>query len=331
MENLEYCFISNELQKIVGMHLSNFYKVGDGKYRMKIGSEQIILEVGVRLGFAKYLGEALDADNFVNRVKKILDNKKLVKIRQLNDDRIIIFDFDGGFEFIFEGFGKGNIILVENGKNITAFKEEEWADRIIRSGREYKYPKNSLVENLAEVLSDKYVISSMLKLPLGKEYSKEILIRCGVEEKTPGESLKKEEIREIELEIERMKKELKPYLFMDGEMVLDFGLIKFSKYDGKVVVEKNSLSEATEEFYRGVIEKSEEVESLERRLSKQIERLEELKVEEKERKLIGDFIYENYEKTEDIIKKAKKIGIENVESEMKVKTNKKKKEIEIEI
>ena len=109
MSNLEYSFLANELSRLVGKHLSKVRKVSEKVYRVKIGTSEIICEPGVRMHATKYI-EPAQKDRFVEKVEKELDNAKLLSVEQINNDRIIAFNFNLG-TLVFEMFGKGNIIL----------------------------------------------------------------------------------------------------------------------------------------------------------------------------------------------------------------------------
>ena len=106
---------------------------------------------------------------------------------------------------------------------------------------------------------------------------------------------------------------------------------------------RKRISESADDYYfKGKepeieLKKSEKLQKLERRLAEQEKTLTETLAQEKELKETGDFIYGNYERIEQVLSKAKKIGIQNIESlekeangKLKI-TDKKKKEIEIEV
>jgi predicted ribosome quality control (RQC) complex YloA/Tae2 family protein len=332
MENLEYSFIVRELKAAEGKHFSNAYRISDGKYRIRIGDIQITLEPGVRLNISKYLPEAIEPDQLVLQMKKVLDNARLVSVFQYSGDRVIIFEFEQrngeNSTLVFEGFGKGNLVLVKDGKTVAAMREETWSDREIKRGKPYSLAKSNVVLNLSDAISDKYVIIAMLKLPLGKEYAKEILSRCGIDEKKPGNSLSSEEIERITSGISALMGDLKPRIVYSEGKIAEFSLIE---KPGSSL--SKSLSEAVDEFYETAVpEKNEAIEKLERRMKKQEDQFQSLVEEEKQLKAKIDYAYANFEKIDSILQKAKSAKLDELEKLFPgSKIDKKKKEIELEI
>jgi predicted ribosome quality control (RQC) complex YloA/Tae2 family protein len=317
MSNLEYSFLANELSGLAGKHLSKVRKISDNVYRVKIGTSEILCEIGVRMHLTKYL-EPADKDRFVEKVEKELDNARLLGVEQINNDRIIAFNFDRG-TLVFEMFGKGNIILVRDENTVTAIKYESWSDREIKAGKPYKYPRKP-PEELK--VSEKYVIVSLTKLPLGRDYALEALARTKIDEKTPGNKLTKGQLETLEGEISKIRANARPYLFLEGGKPADFALSPLSSHSSLEIREMQTLSEAADEYYNSAESPNENLEKLQRRLEKQKERLVEMVREEKELKEKGDYIYEHYQDVEKILLDAK---------QGKGKLDKKEKTIEADI
>jgi predicted ribosome quality control (RQC) complex YloA/Tae2 family protein len=247
-----------------------------------------------------------------------LDNAKLLGVEQINNDRIIAFNFNLGI-LVFEMFGKGNIILVRDEKTVTSLKNESWSDREIKAGKAYKYPRKPSDELK---VSDKYIIVSLTKLPLGKDYALEALARVEIDEKTPGSKLSKKQLESLENEISKIRTDAKPFLFLEDGKPSEYALAKLRQHSSLEPKEMPSLSEAADEYYNSVESPNENLEKLQRRLDKQKERLEKMLVEEKELREKGDYIYANYQEIESVLAEAK---------EGKGKLNKKEKSVEAEI
>jgi predicted ribosome quality control (RQC) complex YloA/Tae2 family protein len=333
MTNLEYATIIEELQPLVGARFDKIYKVPVG-YRLKIANTQILIQPGIRMHATKYIEDTEQADHFVQKVRAELENSKLISISQINKDRIIEFQFSHA-SLIFEMFAKGNCILVRDGITLSAMRTESWSDRIIRTGDEYQSPKAAVKESFEQALSDKYVIIALLKLPLGKQYAQEILRRCKIDEKTAGDKLKPAQIKCIEKEIESIQTQTKPKLFLESGKPVDFGLTEFSVYQEYESEDQISFSGAVDQFYwLNKEEKIPKFEKLEKRLSEQQKRLEELLVEEAEFKEKGDYIYSNFEKIQEILTHAGSFDINELEEKLKnykIKVNKKEKSIELDL
>jgi predicted ribosome quality control (RQC) complex YloA/Tae2 family protein len=334
MTNLEYSVIISELAPLIGKRFEKIYKVESG-YRLKIADAQILIQPGVRLHKTRFLEDTQDGDNFVKKVRVELSNSRLAAINQINNDRIVEFQFDNG-NLIFEMFAKGNCILVREGIILAAMRNERWADREIRPKAQYNPPKSSVVAGIKDAISDKYVITSLLKLPLGKQYSKEILVRCSIDEKLPGTDLTKKQISCIEAEIEKLKQEKKPFLFLKQGKSVEFGLASFTELAEAERENPESLSIAIDRYYweNKDLGESAQLLKLNRRLDQQQERLLQLGKEELEFKEKGDYIYSNYEEIEKILTDSSGIHIDKLEAHLKrynAKVNKKEKSIELEL
>ncbi|NYZ77508.1 NFACT family protein [Candidatus Micrarchaeota archaeon] len=331
---VEYGWLVKELQALVGKRLSKISKL-ENAYRFHIGDADMVCQPPARMHVTKYIEESEDADGFVEKARKEIKGMRLEGAGQVNNDRILMLDF-GECKLYFEMFAKGNLVLVKEGKTIAALRHEQWAGREIKPGREYGTPKPPATK-LKDVISDKYIIVSLLRLPIGKEYAEELLARAGINEKTPGKSLSEKQTGKLESELGKMMGEFSPHAFYEDGKAAAFGLIKFSKYSKLEARDFKTLSEAADEYYFAnpmPAEEAGEMERLEARLAKQEEYLGQLRNEEKELKERGDFIYANYEEIEKIIKTASNCKPGEMEEKLSgynAKYDKKEKKIEIEI
>ena len=334
MYGIEYWYLAEELNRILAnKRFQKIQKIADGVYRLRFEKNDVICELGKGIYITKYVEETEEADNFVEKVRKELKNWRLVEVKQLNNDRIIEFRFDG-FSLIFEMFREGNVILLKDSKMIAVLKKESWAARELKPGKEYVPPPQP-PESLEDAISVKPIIVSLFKLSFGREYAEEILKNCGIPERTPGNEVPEKDIKKLKKEIEKIKKDAKPYVFLEDGKVVNFGITKFSKY--KDSESYKTFSGAADKYYHEAVvveEEPEEIKKLKRRLEKQEEYLEILKKEEIEFKKTGDWFYENYEFVDKIIKEAREVGMNNLEKlkeKYKIKkTDKKKKMIELE-
>ncbi|MFN7991101.1 MAG: NFACT family protein [Candidatus Micrarchaeia archaeon] len=329
MSNLEFFFIAKELSgSLAGKHFSRIRKLGDGIYRMKIGTLEILAESGVRIHATKYIETSDETDKFVEKLNKELDNGRLIFVEQLNQDRIVSFNFDKG-QLVFEMFGGGNVILVQGGTTVCAQKYESWSDREIKAGSPYSPPKN-VPSALLEV-SEKYIIVSLMKLPLGKEYALEALRRAGIDEKLPGSSLSGNRILSLEREISLIRENAAPYGFFDNGRLVDFSLTRLSAYSGLETRSFQTLSEAADEYYHSYEKPNPLLEKLTERLSKQKERIAALETEEKDHRAKGDMIYQHYQLAEEILSMAKAGKFPEIEARFAARIDKKEKSIELDL
>lgn len=311
----------NELSGLLRRHFSRIRRMNDNTYRMKMGSQEILIELGGRIHTTRYIEPAAEGNKFTEKATKELDNARLMKIEQINNDRIISFEFDKG-SLIFEMFGKGNAILVREGKVVAAHRYESWSDREIKAGAEYKPPKPPATEL---VPSKKYIIVSLTKMSIGKEYALEALAQAGIDEKTPGTDLTDGQLDKIKKALEKIRKDAKPYgFYKDGKMI-DLSLAKLSKHELEIK-EFGSLSEAADAYYANLEASNPKLEKLLKRLEQQKERLLKLKDEEKEYRSKGDLVYERYNEIEELIALAKKGDFKSLE-----KVNRKERSFKVDL
>jgi predicted ribosome quality control (RQC) complex YloA/Tae2 family protein len=328
MSGLEYSFMARELAALLaGKHFGRIRKIGDAAYRIKIASAEIICELGVRIHMTRYIAPA-EPDKFTEKVEKELGNARLVEIRQINSDRILSFVFDRG-ELIFEMFGKGNAIFVRDGKIVCAHRYESWSDRDIKAGSPYRPPKTAPSERLE--VSDKYIIVSLMKLPLGKEYALEALARAKIDEKTPGSSLSGNQMLALGQEISRMRAEARPLAFFRDGRMEDYALAKLSRYSALVASEPATLSEAADEYYAHAGKPDPKLEKLAGRLERQKERMQGLLEEERLNREKGDYIYANYQRAGEAIALAKSGKEGELEKKYGGKMDKKEKSAEVDL
>jgi predicted ribosome quality control (RQC) complex YloA/Tae2 family protein len=347
MANLDYTYIIQELKPLEGKHLDKFYELGDGLFRMKIGSDSILMQLGKRLHITKLLEEAPEPTGFVMKARKELGGRKLKEVRQKGRDRIIIFDF-GGMELVAEMFGGGNLVLVQGGKINYVYERKEWKDRSLKPGEDYSFPPSGEKE-LDEILDnpgDKSIAAELVPLNIGITYVKKILAIAGVEESKKGSEVTAAEKKRIkEVYAERMENLSPSVMIVDGKPsdYSLFGEVRStprSSEEGKEEGRRanwepfESLSAALDGCF-GVAEKGNPEEARIRdMLAKQEERLLALGQEERDSKVKGDLIFEKYAEVEEVLSAYKKGGlsaVEKIAKEKGWKLDKKNKELEMEL
>lgn len=328
MANLEYTYIIRELKPMEGKHLDKFYELRSGVFRMKIGSDSVLIALGKRLHITKLLEGAPEPTGFVMKVRKELGGRKLKEVRQKGRDRIIIFDF-GGMELVAEMFGGGNMVLVENGKINYVYEKKEWKDRSLKPGENYSFPPSDEreLDGILKNLGDKSIASELIPLNIGITYVKKILADAGVPEAKKGSELAPAEKKKIAEVYARRMESLSPSVIIVGGNPADYSLFA----EGEPF---ESLSAALDECFGVAEEGNPELKKLEETLAKQEERLRELDIEEKETKAKGDLIFERYAEVEELLSAYKKGGLAEIGRIAKEKgwnLDKKKKELEMEL
>jgi len=329
MSTIEYAFAIAELKpKVEGKHLSRVRRVAERAYRIKIGACEILCELGVRMHETRRMEPPIDPDKFAQKAGKELDNARLLELRQVDDDRIVELRFERGSLFL-EMFGKGNAILVQEGLTLVAASYESWAGRAIKAGAPYSPPPSS--SSWSPIYNEKYVAVSMMKLPLGKEYVHEVLLRAGIDQQTPGTGLSALQKEAIGKEVSSMRASLSPRVYLKDGVPAALSLTSLSSMEGAEEKPFPSFGEAADEFYSSAVEADPRLEQLQRRLDKQAERLEELKAEERSHKAVGDLIYAHYQEVDEAIRLARAGRFDEIPGLDKKRIDKKERSMEIEL
>jgi len=217
---------------------------------------------------------------------------RIDEVTQRGFDRILELK-SGDVKLVCEVFGKGNFILVKEGKIIGALRQEDWADRTIAVGEQYVYPEPAPdpreMENYIESFGEGELVRQIAsKLSLGGTYAEEICERLGIQKDKDLEELTEDEIKDVNKEIESfLDQEIQPRIYKKEEELkraVPFPLETYSEYDEE---EFESFSESLDEFFYRREKRKEErqknkayqerKEGLERQLEQQERKIEGLK------------------------------------------------------
>ena len=147
---LEYKIILKDISQIKGRFEKAYMQ--ENRFRMKIGKYKI----SAILPFALYIGDNQEKGaNFLSqKLRKELKGKWFEGAEQINDDRIIRFNFSEGYAIVFEMFGKGNIVLLKDNIILIALHERDWGTRSIRKGKTYvPPPRKQYTEKVAMLIA----------------------------------------------------------------------------------------------------------------------------------------------------------------------------------
>lgn len=280
------------------------YIPGEGKKRLIFGPSYAFLSKYKRDNPTKPPGFCMELRKHLGRIDKI---------EQRGFDRILRI-VSGEIELIVEMFGKGNVILLKEGKIIGALKQEEWTDRSTFVGEEYKYPEpanDPREKDIFELMDGELVRSLASDLSLGGMYAEEICGRLEIDKEKQIEDLTDGEVENIREEVKNvLTADLEPGIYYENDLPKRPVPFSLESYKDLSFREKESLSEAWDEtFY-----KKEKAEKERQKREKYEDRLEGLKQqkEQQERKIEGlkksseqnretaEHIYENYQEIDQI-------------------------------
>ncbi len=334
LNNLDYYLITRELQQLVSAFFNKVYLISeDGKFRFKFhskeGEKNLFVNLGTELHLTKFSIDAETPSNFVMQLRKALDNSRVIEIKQVNFDRLlqITLEKETVHHLFFEMFGKGNMILCDEGlKILGVFRREEFDQRKLKSNAEYKLPPNEkrmpgeLQIKDFEGLKGKVVASLSKIVNLSPTILDELVMQCSIDKQKDISGLANEERTIIAKRMNTLFDNFKPTAYFEenegqraGIAVSSIGLSKYSNYKK---AEFETLSEAVDffnEFTQFLREakieskKKVEAEKLEFQLSQMKSALTEFQAREDETRSIGEKIFENFEKVGHLLEQVKKL------------------------
>lgn len=291
------------------------YVPGDDKRRLIVGTDYAFMSKYKRDNPTRPPGFCMELRKHLGRVDSI---------KQRGFDRILEIE-SGDKKFVAEIFGKGNFILLDDGKIIGALRQEEWSDRSINVGKEYKYPDPAQdpreLDDIFEVMEGELVRSLASALSLGGTYAEEICARAGVDKSSSIEDLTEDEKELVRETFEELIEEIEdpsPVLYKDGEELVRAAPTRLETYDEHEKEEFESFSDALDEYYyrkesrkekrKKQKKYDEKRQGIEKKLEQQKRKIEGLQKSSEQNRETAELIYENYQTLQEI-KEAVEKGI----------------------
>lgn len=326
MSSVDIRYVVEELQSLIGARIDKIYHDGD-EIRIKLhvtgeGRKDLLIEAGKRIHLTTYIKEApKEPSSFTMLLRKHLSGKRLEGIEQHDFDRIVRLK-TGEATLIAELFRKGNVILLNAGNRIIgALRYEEFKDRAIKPGREYKLPpaRESPVKVSFEVfkglIQEEVEIVKALarKFNMGGLYAEEILLRAKIDKKKIAKELGD---KELELIFEKMREvfnaEKKPCIVYKDGTPIDVLPIELKQYENFEKRYFPTFSEALDEYFgkitieRAKLERTKKLKEkrrqIETTLKRQEESLKNFEEEIRKNKELGDLIYANFAFVDSLIR-----------------------------
>ncbi|ACX73221.1 Fibronectin-binding A domain protein [Methanocaldococcus vulcanius M7] len=343
MTNVDVCGVILELQKLVNSRLDKAFLVERDNNRELIlklhvpegGSRELVISVG-KYKYITLTNYERDKPkippSFAMLLRKYLKNAKLVKIEQVNFDRIAILHFEtreGIYKLIVELFGEGNVIFLNSEDTIISpLRVEIWSSRKIVPKEKYQFPPQkplnpyNIEYSIAyEVFKDYFINNRGVEcvrlisrvFGIGGLYAEEICERAGIDKKK--KELSEEEIKVLFETSKELFNEVfnnrKPQIILkDGEHY-DVVPVNLKKYEDLEKKYYESFLDAVDDYFakfltnvevkkkKSKIEK--EIERQENILKRQLETLERYKKDAEKNQIKGDLIYANYQIVENLL------------------------------
>lgn len=123
--------LTGELREtLLTYRLQNVYNVANSsrqfilKFGLPDSKRSLVLDCGNKLHLSDFERPIAPApSNFVTKLRKHLKTRRLTNLKQLKNDRVIVFEFsDGQFFLVLEFFSAGNILLLDHDKKILSLQ-----------------------------------------------------------------------------------------------------------------------------------------------------------------------------------------------------------------
>jgi len=337
MSNLDIAAVIAEIRPLIlESWLNNVYEI-DGTFLFKIRTPQgdvkiLLFEVGKRFHLTWYKWPVPKfPSGFCMSLRNKLKRSKIIDVYQHDLDRIIVFVLmksDQKFKLIFELFGDGNLILLdEDDKVIFAYRFKKMRDRVILPKAEFKFPpmrgKNPLEidsEELAKIFSNSnsdVVRTLVSSLNIAGEYAEEVCSRCKIAKSLDANKLNVETCEEILRTIKELLNKIEqgdfnPIILRNKENLLVTVLpLQFTKYGHEYTVEHfSTFNEALDTYFTALsdvkpTEEKEKKSKYDKIIEAQLKKIEKLNVECEKCKQIGDLIYANFTLIDELLRTIK--------------------------
>lgn len=333
MSSVDIKYIVEELRSLTGARIDKVYHNGN-VLRIKLhkageGRKDLLIQAGKRIHLTTYIKESPSPSSFAMLLRKHLSGRFLDGIEQYDFDRIVKLRA-GEYTLIAELFKRGNVVLIDGeSKILGALRYEEFKDRAIKPGHEYRLPpaRESPIDVewgrfkellLEEDVEDVEVVRALArKFNMGGLFAEEILIRAGIEKTRKTGGLSEEELKLI---FGRMKEVFnapkKAQIVYKGGEPFDVLPIELKQYEHLEKRYFSTFSEALDEYFGRITvdeakrELTKRLEDRKRSLLHTLKRQEEMmkgfEAQAEKNQALGDLIYANFMLVEHLLGEFKK-------------------------
>ncbi|MDS0257711.1 NFACT family protein, partial [Thermoplasmatales archaeon AK] len=186
-----YALIGKFREKVVGAFVKKVYDLGNDTIALQIHGPTAKFDMVISKRLGIYFGDEekpAEASPFAMLLRKMLSERRIADLGQINFDRVVRMAFSSGQELILELFREGNIIITNGGVIEFASNPREWRNRKILKGEKYIPP--SAVDPLA-IADDEFlsiirtskgspVQTIATRLNFGGELAEEVVERSGL-------------------------------------------------------------------------------------------------------------------------------------------------------
>jgi predicted ribosome quality control (RQC) complex YloA/Tae2 family protein len=329
LTSLELGAVVDELRpRLANSFMKKFYDLGNGSFRMSFhgtsGNVEVYCRLLVTINETRFKEEVGEATPFAMAIRKRIEDSKVLDLYQHGSDRIVVFEFakkDERYRLFVEMFGKGNLILVNSaGKIELCSRLINFRERSVRPGFEYVLPKSDSIElrnlnkeDIERVMEtvcgsqNKMIIEISKFINIGPIYLDEVIRGAGLDPRNPLKNSEVGALSDAFVSFFERVKGSKPVAYFEDGKLVDYSLVKLSKYSGLESKEFQSFSEALDEVYvesrRSGVEPEEnkDLEELDANIGKQKELVKSFADEAKRSEDAAKTIFENMNEINSVI------------------------------
>ncbi len=260
VSNLTLAYLLEEIRPFaVGAFVNKVQEIQKGIFKIKVhsktGSKDLIVTDSA-LFFSNYSFTARQNSNtFFVKLRDFLSNKKISSITQHEFDRVAVIEF-ADFFLILELFHDSNAILADKEyKILLALHPQEWKDRSIKKGEQYKFPSSKGAN--PKTVTEEFLLSAfknrsgtaiqelVAAVNISPLVAEEVFFEQKIDKKTKAADLPKSEAKKIAEKVRKfysLKTKAEPVLFKQELLPFPFSSLKGPK-------PKESLFGALDAYY----------------------------------------------------------------------------------
>ncbi len=316
MTSLDVLSLAAELTSLNGGYVDKAF--GGEPFSIRFNTDGGKRELVIYEGQFAFLSEPLEKEEggdigpLAAMVRKKLDNSRVTGVTQCGFDRVINISFSRpeGMSAVMELMGKGNFILLDGGKVLSALRFEKRKGHDITPGAAYVEPPlrfdvlGATEEELrTEALNSRADIVRTLAtvIGLGGDLAEEVCTEAGIAfGRMPGD-LSGEEWEKVHAAVSRIisgaSGKAEPSVYYSGGKAVQFTPVPFTIFSSLESRKFATLSECVLEFIRSRPEEQRDLEGerVSKLVEKQIEAMDRFRLESETAKEFADGIYLDYQ------------------------------------
>ncbi|MFP4546074.1 MAG: ribosome rescue protein RqcH [Methanomassiliicoccales archaeon] len=333
MRAFDLLAVVNEAQSLIGGFVDKVFHWGTGNVLIRVnvkgeGKRQLFFREGDWLYLPPQRPRVPSfPGQFAVHLRKIISNARITGIRQYDFDRVAVVDLNKGedYQLVIELFGKGNLLLLQEGKILNCLFSRRWKDREIRPGAEYHFPpprfdpQRSGEEEFADALrSSKSDLVRTLATAanLGGQYAEEVCLRAGMDKSRPAGELEGDEVERLFQTLQDLLDQVgnrpDPQVVTYGEEMVDATPVPLRQNEQLHNQPVGSFSEALDEFLGEQVEEGDQkdqvLQRLERQLERQLESIQQREEEAEDLSRRAEMLYINYLPVSDALHKLSQVS-----------------------